>query len=457
MGEVSSAVDAILAGVAALQAASVEELSHREIITELSRVSAATWMLPAVEHRLLNRLVSETEPHRLGESSWTKVLRTALRVSGKDARRRLREAAHLGPRRGLSGQPLPPVWEATAAAQARGAIGPEHVAVIAAFHKRLPGWVDLDTREVADAQLAGLAAGLGPEVLDAAAGELLMMIDQDGPQPSESEQAHHRGITLGKQQRDGTRSIRGRLDAETGAYWEAIFAKQAAPGRCHPDGEPAADNEGAAEGGDRACSDTRTQAQRNHDAFKAVGRAALSSGELGKLHGLAVTVIASTTLSELESGAGLAVTAGGTKLPIPDLIRMAARGAHHYLAVFDDHTNEVLYLGRAKRCASPAQWVALLARDRGCTRPGCTAPGYQCQVHHAVADWKNNGQTNIDDLTLACGPDNRLIENTGWTTTRNTQGHTEWHPPPDLDTGQTRINNYHHPHRYLLPEDDQGP
>ncbi len=117
----------------------------------------------------------------------------------------------------------------------------------------------------------------------------------------------------------------------------------------------------------------------------------------------------------------------------------------------------MLYLGRAKRCASPAQWIALLARDRGCTRPGCTAPGYQCQVHHAVADWKNNGQTNIDDLTLACGPDNRLIENTGWTTTRNTQGHTEWHPPPDLDTGQTRINNYHHPHRYLLPEDDQGP
>lgn len=199
MGEVSSAVDAILAGVAALQAASVEELSHREIITELSRVSAATWMLPAMEHRLLNRLVSETEPHRLGESSWTKVLRTALRVSGKDARRRLREAAHLGPRRGLSGQPLPPVWEATAAAQARGAIGPEHVAVIAAFHKRLPGWVDVDTREVADAQLAGLAAGLGPEVLDAAAGELLMM-DDDRPGRSPTQRVrtgHHRGITLG--------------------------------------------------------------------------------------------------------------------------------------------------------------------------------------------------------------------------------------------------------------------
>ncbi|MDA2893231.1 HNH endonuclease, partial [Mycolicibacterium sp. BiH015] len=25
--------------------------------------------------------------------------------------------------------------------------------------------------------------------------------------------------------------------------------------------------------------------------------------------------------------------------------------------------------------------------------------------------------------------------------------------PPDLDTGQHRTNGYHHPERYLLPED----
>jgi hypothetical protein len=28
-------------------------------------------------------------------------------------------------------------------------------------------------------------------------------------------------------------------------------------------------------------------------------------------------------------------------------------------------------------------------------------------------------------------------------------------PPPHLDTGQTRINNYHHPQRYLMPKDDE--
>ncbi|MEC9323818.1 MAG: HNH endonuclease, partial [Actinomycetota bacterium] len=35
-------------------------------------------------------------------------------------------------------------------------------------------------------------------------------------------------------------------------------------------------------------------------------------------------------------------------------------------------------------------------------------------------------------------------------------GRTEWHPPPALDTGQTRINNYHHPERYLIPDEGAG-
>ncbi len=55
-------------------------------------------------------------------------------------------------------------------------------------------------------------------------------------------------------------------------------------------------------------------------------------------NGLPVTVIVSTTLQELTSGAGQAVTAGGTLLPMRDLIRMA-RHAYHYLAVFDEHDN----------------------------------------------------------------------------------------------------------------------
>jgi hypothetical protein len=52
-------------------------------------------------------------------------------------------------------------------------------------------------------------------------------------------------------------------------------------------------------------------------------------------------VIVSTTLQELESGAGLAVTGGSSRLPMRDLIRTGTH-AHHYLAVVDEHTNEAL-------------------------------------------------------------------------------------------------------------------
>ena len=87
-----------------------------------------------------------------------------------------------------------------------------------------------------------------------------------------------------------------------------------------------------------------------------------------------------------------------------------ASHAHHYLAVFNRHTEVPLYLGRTRRCASPGQRIVLYAKDRGCTRPGCTVPAYWTHVHHASADWDEGGHTNITDLTLACRPDNLLVE-----------------------------------------------
>jgi hypothetical protein len=381
------------------------------------------------------------------------VLTTALRVSESDAKRRLAHAVALGPRQALTGEPLAPVWEATAAAQAEGLLDGEHVAVIAKFHDGLPGWVDVDTRAAADRQLASLGSGLRPEELKKAADRLAAMIDQDGPEPTDAERARKRGVTLGEQQPDGMSRLSGWVTPEWRAVYDAVQAKLAAPGMGNPDDEtPRVEGEPDEK---QRRADTRSPAQRNHDAWLAVGRMALCSKDLGRHNGLPVTVIVSTTLQELEKGAGVAVTGGGSLLPMPDLIRMASH-AFHYLAVFDQHTSQALYLGRTKRIASPAQRIMLHARDRGCTRPGCTIPGYWTQVHH-VTDWKNGGRTDIDDLTLACGPENRMIETTDWTTGKNANGHTEWHPPPDLDTGQHRINGYHHPERHLLPEDDQGP
>ena len=126
----------------------------------------------------------------------------------------------------------------------------------------------------------------------------------------------------------------------------------------------------------------------------------------------------------------------------------------HYLAIFDH--GKALALHHTKRLASPAQRIMLYAKDRGCTKPGCDAPAYHSQVHH-VRGWKATHRTHINDLTLACGPHNRLVEK-GWTTRTNTKGDTEWIPPPHLDRGQVRVNTFHHPEKLLrTDEDDDAP
>jgi hypothetical protein len=336
----------------------------------------------------------------------------------------------------------------TAAAQAAGAIGAEHVAILRGFFTKLPGWVDHATREQSEATLVEVAAGFGPDELGKAAALLAVLIDQDGPVPDDAERARRRTLDVGRQQGDGMATVRGQVDPQWRATWEPILAKLAAPGMGNPaDAEPCLKGTPSQAQID---GDTRSYGQRVHDAFLAIGRHVLSSGELGQHSGLPATIIVSTTLQDLQSAAGSAVTAGGSLLPMGDLIRLASH-AVHYLVVFDEHTSEVLHCGRSKRIAPAAHRIVLLSRDRGCTKPGCTVPGYGTQVHHTNG-WKSNGQTNIDEEVLACGADNRLAE-TGWTT-RIRHGIAEWIPPPPLDIGQPRINYYHHPQRLLA---DPGP
>ncbi|WP_050186849.1 HNH endonuclease signature motif containing protein, partial [Mycobacterium tuberculosis] len=237
---------------------------------------------------------------------------------------------------------------------------------------------------------------------------------------------------------------------ELRATIEAVLAKLAAPGACNPDDQtPVVDDTPDA---DAVRRDTRSQAQRHHDGLLAGLRGLLASGELGQHRGLPVTVVVSTTLKELEAATGKGVTGGGSRVPMSDLIRMASN-AHHYLALFDGAKPLALY--HTKRLASPAQRIMLYAKDRGCSRPGCDAPAYHSEVHH-VTPWTTTHRTDINDLTLACGPDNRLVEK-GWKTRKNAKGDTEWLPPAHLDHGQPRINRYHHPEKILCEPDDDEP
>jgi hypothetical protein len=398
-------------------------LSAPDVLAVQRRLEKGYRSQPTVDHKLISQLTSQSTPTEFGANSWPKVLSEVLHISKGEAERRIKQAELLGPRTALTGEALPPMLPNVATAQARGQIGPEHLKTIIGFFDDLPGHIDYQTREAAEADLARIASGLGPTEFRAAADRLAFLLNQDGDLPDDSERARGRYLTIDKQGIDGMSKVHGLLDPEACATVEAAFAKLAAPGMCNPDDQaPCVDGDPSQ---DAVHGDTRSQGQRNHDALKAMGRSVLASGELGKHNGLPATIIVSTTLQELQSAAGTAVTAGGTLLPMREVIKQASQ-AHHYPVIYDKHTREPLYCGRAKRFASPGQRIVLHALDRGCTRPGCTAPSYWCQVHHVDGWAAADGETNITKLTLACGPDNRMVEESGWTTRKRKDGRTEW-------------------------------
>ena len=163
--------------------------------------------------------------------------------------------------------------------------------------------------------------------------------------------------------------ISGWLNPEARATFDAVFAKLAAPGMCN-----AADDEPCLSGTPSQAAiaaDTRSLGQRQHDALLAAARALLASGELGQHNGLPASIIVTTTLQELEAGAGRGLTGGGTLLPMSDVIRLGSH-AHHYLAIFDN--GKALALYHTKRLASPAQRIVLYA-----TRSRLHLP----RLHHA--------------------------------------------------------------------------
>jgi hypothetical protein len=444
--EIVEAFDALDAALDRVCELTFDVLTTPERLRALERLERGARRTRAPQHALINQLDAQAGEEELG-GTLRSALADRLRITKAEASRRIADAEDLGTRRALTGEPLAPLLSHTAAAQRDGLIGDGHIKEIRYFFDHLPAEVDLGTREAAEADLASKAAGYRPDELAKYAKRIMDWLHPDG-EFSDDERARKRGITLGTQEFDGMSRLSGLVTPDLRAAIEAMFAKLAAPGACNPDDETPVVDEAPDE--DAVRRDHRSAAQRNHDGLLVGLRGLIASGKLGSHNGLPVSIIVTTTLKDLEAATGKALTAGGTLVPMSDVIRWAS-AAHHYFAIFNDGKPLALY--HTKRLASPAQRIMLYAKERGCTKPRCDAPAYHSQVHH-IQGWTNTHRTDINDLTLACGPDNRLAEK-GWTTRKNAKGDTEWLPPPHLDYGQPRINTYHHPEKLLAPDDDE--
>jgi Domain of unknown function (DUF222)/HNH endonuclease len=106
--------------------------------------------------------------------------------------------------------------------------------------------------------------------------------------------------------------------------------------------------------------------------------------------------------------------AGRSDLPLETVRRLSCDGS--LVTVAEDARGQPLDVGRKQRTVSTALRRALLARDRGCTFPGC-GRRHHLDAHH-LHHWAEGGETSADNLTLLCTHHHRLLHEGGFTIER---------------------------------------
>ncbi len=132
--ELVEVFDALDAELDRLDEVSFEVLTTPERLRSLERLECLVRRLPAVGHTLINQLDTQASEEELGGTLCC-ALANRLRITKPDAALRIADAADLGPRRALTGEPLAPQLTATATAQRQGLIGEAHIKVIRALFR----------------------------------------------------------------------------------------------------------------------------------------------------------------------------------------------------------------------------------------------------------------------------------------------------------------------------------
>jgi hypothetical protein len=94
-----------------------------------------------------------------------------------------------------------------------------------------------------------------------------------------------------------------------------------------------------------------------------------------------------------------------------------------------------------QRFFTEQQRLAMAARDRGCSYPGCDCPiGWT--AHH-VTDFKDTKRTCVDDGAPVCTKNHSTFEAMGYRSMM-INGRPHWVPPPWIDPQQKPVRNHLH-------------
>ena len=97
----------------------------------------------------------------------------------------------------------------------------------------------------------------------------------------------------------------------------------------------------------------------------------------------------------------------------PDAVSRLACNAVVQPVVLDDQ-GVPLRVGRRRRTATDAQWLAVRAIYRSCAWHSCDRPLSWCQLHH-VHEWEHGGPTDLCNLVPLCSEHHHAVHEGGWT------------------------------------------
>jgi hypothetical protein len=394
-------------------------LSDADVLAELRELESARRRLASAGHAMITELDRRGLPGRLAMRSTSALLQGLLRLSPFEATRRVDAGRALGRRAALTGPLLAPLLPAVAAAQAAGDISGDHVQVILACLEKFPPGLSSEQFTTAEQTLTDIARTLPPRQVALAGQRYLAHLDPDGTLTDQDE-AHRRREFQMHPLPDGRFDVRGTLTATCGAQLIAALTPRAAP---RPD--------------DAGGPDPRSYGQRMHDALDELASITVSRGELTRT-GAPAQVIITMTQEQYRTRKGLAETSFGQPLTVQAALTLAEEAILTGLVLAAD--GAVLKLGQSQRIASRKQTLALTARDKGCSFPGCEDPPEWCQRHHVIPWWLH-GPTDIDNLTLVCRYHHREFEKTGWRCVM-INGMPWWIPPAWRDPDQTPQQNH---------------
>ncbi|HEX7308975.1 HNH endonuclease signature motif containing protein [Lentzea sp.] len=357
----------------------------------------------------------------LGYRTVAQVLRHAVRWDLKTARQWVARAEVLAREVTPTGAVLEPELPATAAAVAEGSLSGEHVSAVAEVMRDLP--------PEAEGPVVEFARGHEPSAVRSFGKELAYRLHQADPEPRESGEPVP-GNRLRTAWKGDQLEVWARLDKVSGAKFEALIDPLAKP-------RPATPEEGP---------DPRTRAEREGDAFADLVDLVLRSDRLPEHGGEPVTLTLTMRYRDLAEQTGFAALDNRERVPAGLVRRLACNAG--VVPVVLGGRSESVDIGRKTRTFPAAIRRLLVARDRGCSFPGCDRPPKHCDAHH-IRFWSQGGATSVHNAALLCRHHHTLVHRSEWEV-KLRDGTPAFVPPSWLDPTRTpRTNTAHHdPHRF---------